>query len=116
MAAQTVKRPVRLVLTRQMMFDSVGLRQRNKQQLRVAATKDGKLIALAHETTTHTATTGEYIEPCGDCSKLMYDAPNSFISYRVAPMNVILPTTRAVPENLRAVSRLNRRLTNSPIN
>ena len=92
MAAQTVKRPVRLVLTRQMMFDSVGLRQRNKQQLRVAATKNGKLIALAHETTTHTATTGEYIEPCGDCSKLMYDAPNSFISYRVAPMNVILPT------------------------
>lgn len=92
MAAQTVKRPVRLVLTRQMMFDSVGLRQRNKQLLRVAATTDGKLIALAHQTTTHTAATGEYIEPCGDCSKLMYDAPNSFISYRVAPMNVILPT------------------------
>jgi xanthine dehydrogenase YagR molybdenum-binding subunit len=92
MAAQTVKRPVKLVLTRQMMFDSVGLRQRNKQHLRLAASKDGKLTALAHETTTHTATTGEYIEPCGDCSKLMYDTPNSLISYRVAPMNVILPT------------------------
>ncbi|MDQ3711433.1 MAG: xanthine dehydrogenase family protein molybdopterin-binding subunit [Acidobacteriota bacterium] len=91
-AAQTVRRPVKLALTRQQMFNSVGLRQRNHQHLRLAATKDGKLTALAHETTTHTAMTSEYIEPCGDCSKIMYDAPNSLISYRVVPMNIILPT------------------------
>ncbi|MDQ3087841.1 MAG: molybdopterin-dependent oxidoreductase, partial [Acidobacteriota bacterium] len=60
--------------------------------LRLAATKDGKLTALAHETTTHTATNGEYIEGCGDCSKIMYDTPNSLVSYRVVPMNIILPT------------------------
>ena len=91
-AAQTVKRPVKLALTRQMMFNSVGLRQRNKQHLRLAATKDGKLTALAHETVTHCAMNGEFVEPCGDCSKIMYDTPNSLISYRVAPMNVIVPT------------------------
>ncbi|MCY7375295.1 MAG: xanthine dehydrogenase family protein molybdopterin-binding subunit [Pyrinomonadaceae bacterium] len=91
-AAKAVNRPVKLALTRQQMFNSVGLRQRNRQHLRLAATKDGKLTALAHETTTHTATTGEYIEPCGDCSKVMYDVPNSLISYRVVPMNIILPT------------------------
>jgi len=91
-AAQVIKRPVRLVLTRQMMFNSVGLRQRNKQTLRLAATKNGKLTALAHETVTHCAINGEFVEPCGDCSKLMYDAPNSLISYRVAPMNIIIPT------------------------
>ena len=91
-AAQVVKRPVKLALTRQQMFNSVGLRQRNKQHLRLAADKDGKLTALAHETTTHTATNGEYIEGCGDCSKIMYDTPNSLISYRVVPMNIILPT------------------------
>ena len=45
-AAQIVKRPVKLALTRQQMFNSVGLRQRNKQHLRLAATKDGKLTAL----------------------------------------------------------------------
>lgn len=92
MAAQAVKRPVKLVLTRQQMFNSVGLRQRNRQHLRLASTKDGKLIALAHETTTHTATTGEFVEACGDCSKMMYDTPNSLISYRVVPMNVMIPT------------------------
>ena len=91
-AAKTVNRPVKLALTRHQMFNSVGLRQMNKQRLRLAATKDGKLIALAHETTTHCAVNGEFVEGCGDCSKVMYDVPNSLISYRVAPMNIIIPT------------------------
>ena len=91
-AAQMVNRPVKLALTRQQMFNSVGLRQRNHQRLRLAATKDGNLTAVAHETTTHTAINNEFIEPCGDCTKLMYEAPNSLISYRVVPMNIILPT------------------------
>ncbi len=92
LAAQTVKRPVKLVLTRQQMVNSVGLRQRNRQKLRLAATADGKLTALAHETVTHCAINSEFVEPCGDCSKLMYDVPNSLISYKVAPLNIIVPT------------------------
>lgn len=91
-AARMVNRPVKLALTRQQMFNSVGLRQRNQQRMRVAATKDGKLTALAHETTTHCAINSEFVEPCGDCSKLLYDTPNSLISYRVVPMNIIVPT------------------------
>jgi xanthine dehydrogenase YagR molybdenum-binding subunit len=96
-AAKVVNRPVKLALTRQQMFNSVGLRQRNRQKMRLAATKDGKLTALAHETTTHCAVNGEFVEPCGDCSKIMYDAPNSKISYRVVAMNVIPPTFQRGP-------------------
>jgi xanthine dehydrogenase YagR molybdenum-binding subunit len=92
MAAKMVGRPVKMVLTRQQMFNSVGLRQRNQQHIRMAATKDGKLTAISHETTTHTATNGEFVEGCGDCTKIMYDSPNSSITYKVTPMNVILPT------------------------
>ena len=91
-AAKMVNRPVKLALARQQMVNSVGLRQKNIQKMRLAATKDGKLTALAHETITHCATDSEFVEPCGDCSKLMYDTPNSLISYRVVPMNIILPT------------------------
>ncbi|MBC8151749.1 MAG: xanthine dehydrogenase family protein molybdopterin-binding subunit [Bacteroidetes bacterium] len=91
-AAKQVNRPVKLALTRNQMVNSVGLRQRNLQKVSLAATKDGKLTALAHEITTHSAIHNEFIEPCGDCSKLMYDVPNSLISYRVVPMHVILPT------------------------
>ncbi len=92
MAAKAVNRPVKLALTRQMMFDSVGLRQKNVQHLRLAATKDGKFTALAHETTTHSAINEEFVEPCGDVSAHMYEVPNSRISYRVAAMNIITPT------------------------
>ncbi len=91
-AAKHVNRPVKLALTRQQMVNSVGLRQRNHQKVSLAATQDGKLTALAHEITTHAAIHNEFIEPCGDCSKIMYDVPNSLISYRVVPMNLILPT------------------------
>jgi xanthine dehydrogenase YagR molybdenum-binding subunit len=91
-AARAVNRPVKLALTRQQMFNSVGLRQKNHQKIRLAATKDGKLTALAHETSTHCAMSNEFVEPCGDCSKVMYEVPNSLISYRVVPMNIIIPT------------------------
>jgi xanthine dehydrogenase YagR molybdenum-binding subunit len=91
-AAKMANRPVKLALMRHQMFNSVGLRQRNRQKIRLAAMKDGKLTALAHETTTHCASDNEFVEPCGDCSKLMYDTPNSLIAYRVVHMNIILPT------------------------
>jgi xanthine dehydrogenase YagR molybdenum-binding subunit len=91
-AAKMVNRPVKLALTRHQMVNSVGLRQRNHQKVSLAATKDGKLTALAHETTTHCAIDNEFVEPCGDCSKLMYDTPNSLITYRVVPLHIILPT------------------------
>lgn len=91
-AAKMVNRPVKLALTRQQMVNSVGLRQRNYQRVGLSATKDGKLTALSHEITTHCAIHDEFVEPCGDCSKVMYDVPNSLISYKVVPMNMILPT------------------------
>ena len=91
-AANVVNRPVKLALTRNQMVNSVGLRQRNFQTVSLGATKEGKLTALAHEITTHCAIHTEFVEPCGDCSKIMYDTPNALITYRVVPMNVILPT------------------------
>ncbi|WP_420148371.1 xanthine dehydrogenase family protein molybdopterin-binding subunit [Spirosoma sp.] len=91
-AAKHINRPVKLALTRQQMVNSVGLRQQNLQKVSLAATADGKLTALAHEITTHCAIDDEFVEPCGDCSKVMYDTPNSLITYRVVPMNLIVPT------------------------
>ena len=97
MAAKIVGRPVKLGLTRQNMFNSVGLRQRDRQRLRVAATNDGKLVALGHDTTTHTAPTNEFAEPCGSLASMMYDVANSRISYRIAVMNIISGTYQRAP-------------------
>lgn len=91
-AAKMASRPVKLALTRQQMFNSVGMRQGNHQHMKLAATKEGKLTSLFHETTTFSAINNEFVEPCGDCSKLMYDVANSSITYKVVPLNFIIPT------------------------
>jgi len=91
-ATKMVGRPVTMALTRQQMFNSVGLRQKNQQVLKLSATKEGMLTSLIHQTTTHVAMEAEYVEPCGDCSKLMYAVPNALITYKAVPMHIITPT------------------------
>ena len=51
LAARTVKRPVRLSLTRPQMFTGIGQRPSTVQHLKIAATRDGKLVAIDHEGT-----------------------------------------------------------------
>ena len=51
LAARTVARPVQLVLTRPEMFTGIGQRPSTVQQLTIAATRDGTLVAIDHEGT-----------------------------------------------------------------
>lgn len=97
MAARQVARPVKLVLTRQMMQTSVGLRQLTRQHLRLGTTPDGKLTALVHETITHTSVDEEYVEPTGAMSRMMYDVPNSRVTHRVFTLNVRVPRWMRAP-------------------
>ena len=42
-------KPVKLVVSRRMMFQSVGHRPRTQQRVRLGATPDGKLVSLQHD-------------------------------------------------------------------
>lgn len=97
MAARLVNRPVKLVLTRQQMFYAVGLRQRNRQRLRLGADEQGRLTALSHETLTFTSTTEEFVESCGAMSRMCYAHPNSHVTHRVFPLNLPTPTYTRAP-------------------
>ncbi|MBD2772742.1 xanthine dehydrogenase family protein molybdopterin-binding subunit [Iningainema tapete] len=97
MAAQVTQRPVKIVLTRQMMQTNVGLRQINRQKMRLGASKDGKLTAIAHETVTHTSVDEEFVEQSGVMTRMMYDAPNSLVTHRVFPLNVQVPRWTRAP-------------------
>ena len=48
-AARKLNKPVKLVLSRKMMFQSVGHRPRTQQRVRLGATADGRLVSLRHE-------------------------------------------------------------------
>src|SRR5947208_7548672 len=48
-AARQLGKPVKLVLSRRMMFQSVGHRPRTQQRVRLGATNEGKLVSLMQD-------------------------------------------------------------------
>jgi len=97
MAAKMLNRPVKTAITRQMMQTNVGLRQLNRQKMRVGATKDGNLTALAHEILTHTSVDEEFVEQTGVISRMFYAVPNSLVTHRVFPTNIQVPRWTRAP-------------------
>lgn len=99
MAARSVNRPVKLEVTRQQMFTSNGYRPRTVQKLKLAADKDGKLLAVQHDSLTQTSMreVGEFAEPSGLAARMLYACPNIATSHRVVRINQGLPTFMRAP-------------------
>jgi xanthine dehydrogenase YagR molybdenum-binding subunit len=75
-AARKLGRPVKLTLTRRMMFYDVGHRPRTQQQIRLGVMPDGKLVSLEHRYVNHTSLHDEYTENCGEATPFLYSTPN----------------------------------------
>ena len=75
-AARDLNRPVKLVLTRDMMFQSVGHRPRTQQRVRLGATPDGKLVSVMHDSLNHTSILDDYSEGCSEATAYSYSTPN----------------------------------------
>ncbi len=97
MAAKMLDRPVKTAITRQMMQTNAGLRQLNRQHMRVGATSDGKLTAMSHEVVTHTAVDEVFVEQSGFITRTMYDTPNQLVTHRVFDTNIQVPTWMRAP-------------------
>ena len=97
LAAKMVKRPVKLALTRRQMYSSNGYRSKTIQRLRLAADRDGRLLAMMHDGIVQTAPFGEFVEPVGLPTEIMYACPNVAVTHRVAPINAGLPTYMRAP-------------------
>jgi len=99
MAAAAVGRPVKLVLDRKQMFTSNGYRPQTIQRLRLGADAEGRLLGLMHDGLTsmsHPAL-GEFAEPVGLASEMLYAAPNNAVTHRLVPLNAPLPTYMRAP-------------------
>jgi xanthine dehydrogenase YagR molybdenum-binding subunit len=75
-AARRLNRPVKLSLTRRMMFSSVGYRPRTEQHVQLGATKEGKLLALRHDYLNVTSQLDDYDEGCGEATPYLYSVAN----------------------------------------
>ncbi|MCF0059152.1 xanthine dehydrogenase family protein molybdopterin-binding subunit [Dyadobacter sp. CY356] len=90
-AAKQVKRPVKLMLTREQMFTMVGYRPRTWQKVQMGATKDGKLVAINHHSIGQTSSYEEFTESTLQQTRMMYASPNVSTRYRLLPLNVATP-------------------------
>lgn len=91
-AARLVDRPVKLVLTRQQMFDVVGHRSTTEQQVKLGATSDGRLTAIIHEGISHTSMLEEFVEAFTNSTHMMYACPNLLTYQQVVRLNKGTPT------------------------
>jgi len=76
LAARTVDRPVKLVLTRPEMFTGVGHRPDTVQRVRIGATRDGALIAIDHEGTSTGSRGLNVLNPITSGTVAAYACPN----------------------------------------
>ena len=88
LAARDLGRPVKVAFTRQQMFHASIHRPATVQRVRLGATKDGRLTALALEATTHCARGEAFTEHAAAFARSLYAAPNRLIGHRLARLDV----------------------------
>ena len=96
-ASRKLNRPVKLVLSRGMMFSNVGHRPLTQQRVGLAATPDGKLVSFQHDYVNHTSILDNYEENCGEATPYLYSVPNLRVASGLARRNVGTPTSMRGP-------------------
>lgn len=96
-AARQLGAPVKVVVSRKMMFQTVGHRPRTQQRVRLGATPDGKLVSLQHDYVNAQAILDNYHEDCGETSAFLYSVPNVRVHFGRARRNIGSPTSMRGP-------------------
>ena len=87
-AARQLGKPVKLVVSRKMMFQTVGHRAHTQQRMRLGATREGKLVSLQHDYVYHLSMIDHYHEDCGEATAFHYSVPNLRVSFGRARRNI----------------------------
>ncbi|MFG2138304.1 xanthine dehydrogenase family protein molybdopterin-binding subunit [Streptomyces sp. NPDC048650] len=97
LAARRVGRPVRLALTRDQMFTSVGHREEQEQHISLGADGEGRLIALCHHKLSPTSHFDDWAEPSLSVASQIYACPHYEGVYRLIRANTMTPTFMRAP-------------------
>jgi xanthine dehydrogenase YagR molybdenum-binding subunit len=97
MAARAVNRPVKLVLSRKQMYGPVGARPQTSQHVQLGAKRDGTLTAVKHDSMSHTSRYEDYVEPCANVTRMLYESPNIETTHRLVKLDLGAPTFQRAP-------------------
>jgi xanthine dehydrogenase YagR molybdenum-binding subunit len=87
-AAKQLGKPVKLVVSRKMMFETVGHRPHTQQRVRLGATQDGKLVSLQHDYIYTRSILDDHHEDCGEATPFHYSVPNLRVGFGRAKRNI----------------------------
>ena len=90
-ASKMTKRPVKLMVTREQMFTTVGYRPEAWQKIKITADKSGKLTSISHDAIGNTSTYENFSEGIVNVSQFLYECPNVQTSYKLLPLSVNTP-------------------------
>src|SRR5581483_533876 len=108
MAARELRRPVKIVMTRQQMFHMTPHRGASIQRVRLAARRDGTLTAIAHESLVQSARADSFIEPIVSSTRSLYAAANRLTQMHIAVLDLPVADSMRAPGEaigLRAVEQ-----------
>ena len=87
LGARAAKRPVKLALTRPLIANNTTHRPATIQRIRIGAARDGKITAIAHESTSGNLQDGKP-ETAVDQTKLLYAGANRLTAMRMAHLDL----------------------------
>ncbi len=90
--AKMIGKPLKVVIDREQMFTMVGYRSPAVQKIGMGASADGKLIGITHDATGETATYQRFTEGITDTTCFLYDCPNINTGYKLAKLDLSVPT------------------------
>jgi xanthine dehydrogenase YagR molybdenum-binding subunit len=95
--ARRVQRPVKVQVTRALMFTTVGHRPHTQQRMRIGATQDGQLLSIQHDVLQPTSLVDTYVEGCTGVTTMLYSCTNVAATQQLVPMNIGTPTPMRGP-------------------
>ena len=87
LAAKAVRRPVKVALTRPLVMNNTTHRPATIQRVRIGATKDGTITAIAHESTSGNLPDGDP-ETAVSQTKLLYAGANRLTAMKLAHLDL----------------------------
>ncbi|GII52350.1 carbon-monoxide dehydrogenase large subunit [Planotetraspora thailandica] len=97
LAARVTGRPVRLALTREGVYRTVGGRTPSIQRVALGANEDGRLTSLIHTSITRVGAVGGGPEQVTSQSRHLYDAENIFVQQNLVKLDLLSNTVMRAP-------------------
>lgn len=84
LAAMQLGKPVRVVMTRQQVFQTIMRRSETRQRLRLAATKAGRITGIGHEAVVSNLPGEEFAEPVTQSTAFLYGGKHRVMAVSLA--------------------------------